>query len=545
MANQLKMALIETIATLHRRGWSQRRIARELNIDRETVGRYLRMAKSAPKPAIALPGSAEDVSESKPAIAPPGSEGVDPASIWPGDIQRISSGADDAAPIDSRLRRGRSSVCEPWRAVIQGKLAQELSAQRIYQDLVLEHGYAGSYYSVRRFVDKLDPTHTLPVRRLECAPGEEAQVDFGTGAWIRSGEGKRRRTHVFRIVLSHSRKAYSEAVYRQTTDEFIRCLENAFWHFGGVPRCLVLDNLKAAVNRADWFDPDINPKFASFCQHYGMAVWPTRPRRPEHKGKVERGVGYVQDNSLKAREFCSLEEHNRHLFTWETTVADRRIHGTTRQQVGKHFDEVERAALQPLPPERFPFFHEGQRTVNRDGHIEVDRAYYSVPPEHLGRRLWVRWDSRLVRIYTAQMQSITVHIKREPGRFSTHRQHIAAEKISVVEHGADYLLTRIRRLGPEATCWAESMMQNRGIEGIRVLQGLWSLTKRYRSEQLAQACAAAQAHGCYRLRTVRALVERHADKQTTMSFLEEHPLIRPLADYEQFIHHALQKEIVS
>jgi transposase len=544
MANQLKMALIETIATLHRRGWSQRRIARELDIDRETVGRYLRMAESAPKPAIAPSGSAEDVSESKPAIAPLGSEGVESAGILPGEVE-ISSAGGLPAPIDSPLRRGRSSVCEPWRVVIQGKLAQELSAQRIYQDLVLEHGYAGSYYSVRRFVDKLDPTRTLPVRRLECAPGEEAQVDFGTGAWVRSAEGKRRRTHVLRFVLSHSRKAYSEAVYRQTTDNFIRCVENAFWHFGGVPRRLVLDNLKAAVKRADWFDPEVNPKFASFCQHYAIGVWPTRPRRPEHKGKVERGVGYVQDNSLKAREFSSLDEQNRHLLAWEATVADRRIHGTTRQQVGKHFDEVERAALQPLPAERFPFFYEGQRTVNRDGHIEVDHAYYSLPPEYLGRRVWVRWDSRLVRVYTAQMQSITVHVKREPGRFSTHRQHIAAEKISVVEHGADYLLTRIRRLGPEATRWAESMMQNRGIEGIRVLQGLWSLTKRYRSEQLAQACAAAHAHGCYRLRTVRALVERHADKQTTMSFLEEHPLIRPLADYEQFIHHALQKEIVS
>src|ERR1700676_5299550 len=128
MANQLKMALIETIVTLCRRGWSQRRIARELDIDRETVGRYLRMAESAPKPAIAPSGSAEDVSESKPAIAPPGSEGVEPAGILPGEVE-ISSAGGLRALIDSPLRRGRSSVCEPWRVVIQGKLAQELSAQ--------------------------------------------------------------------------------------------------------------------------------------------------------------------------------------------------------------------------------------------------------------------------------------------------------------------------------------------------------------------------------------------------------------------------------
>ena len=105
MANQLKMALIETILTLRRRGWSQRRIARELDMDRETVGRYLRVAKLAPKPAIAPPGSAEDVAESKPAIAPAGSEGAEPAGILLGELEQISSGGDLPAPIDSPVRR--------------------------------------------------------------------------------------------------------------------------------------------------------------------------------------------------------------------------------------------------------------------------------------------------------------------------------------------------------------------------------------------------------------------------------------------------------
>ena len=95
---------------------------------------------------------------------------------------------------------------------------------------------------------------------MECSPGEEAQVDFGTGAPLKSQDGKRKKTYVFRIVLSHSRKAYSEAVDRQTTENFIRCLENAFSHFGGVPQTLVIDNLRAAVSKADWYDPKINPK---------------------------------------------------------------------------------------------------------------------------------------------------------------------------------------------------------------------------------------------------------------------------------------------
>ncbi len=121
-------------------------------------------------------------------------------------------------------------------------------------------------------------------------PGVEGQVDFGRGAPIELPDGKRRRPHLFRIVLSHSRKAYSEVVYRQTTEEFIRCIENAFGAFGGAPRTLVMDNLRAAVSHADWYDPELNPKVQAFAEHYGLVILPTRPRTPRHKGKVERGI---------------------------------------------------------------------------------------------------------------------------------------------------------------------------------------------------------------------------------------------------------------
>ena len=311
MANQLKMAKVVSILALREQGWSQRRIALELGIHRSTVSKYLHQAESGSKPAKAPTGSEAREEGSKSAKAPPGSR----------------------------------SQCEPYREVILTKLGQGLSAQRIFQDLVSDYGFTAKYHSVRRFVGRLNKGDSLPFRRLECAPGEEAQIDFGTGAPVIGPEGKRRRTHVFRIVLSHSRKAYSEAVYRQTTDNFIRCLENAFWHFGGVPNVLVPDNLRAAVTNADWFDPELNPKVQSFCEHYGIVMLPTRPRTPRHKGKVERGIGYVQDNALKGRTFSSLQEENRYLLEWETTVADTRIHGTTRSQVATLFREAERATL--------------------------------------------------------------------------------------------------------------------------------------------------------------------------------------------------------
>jgi hypothetical protein len=343
-------------------------------------------------------------------------------------------------------------------------------------------------------------------------------------------------------VLSHSRKGYSEAVYRQTTDDFLRCLENAFRHFGGVPRRLILDNLKAAVKKADWFDPEINPKVRSFAEHYGTVFLPTRPYTPRHKGKVERGVDYVQENALRGRSFAALEEQNRFLLDWELTVADTRVHGTTRRHVGKHFAEVERAALLPLPLEPFPSFHEARRTVHRDGHIEVDHAYYSVPPEYLARGVWVRWDARLVRIFNDRLEPLAVHVKQEPGRFRTKQSHIAAEKISGVERGAAWQLARVRRIGPKSACWAEEVVTARGVEAVRVLIGLSSLAGRHPAVAIERACEIASSYGAYHLRTVRALIKRDAPTQEMMSFMSEHPMIRPLSDYGQFVHDAFQQK---
>ena len=115
--------------------------------------------------------------------------------------------------------------------------------------------------------------------------------------------GKKRRPWMLRLALSCSRKAYSEVVYRQTTDNFISAIENAFHYFGGVPRRLLIDNLKAAVHRADWYDPELHPKLQSFAAHYGTVFVPTKPYTPRHKGKVENGVKYAKDNALKGRTF--------------------------------------------------------------------------------------------------------------------------------------------------------------------------------------------------------------------------------------------------
>jgi len=418
--------------------------------------------------------------------------------------------------------------------VIADKLQQGLSCQRIYQDLVDEHAFGGSYYSVRRFARRLDQSQPVPFRRMEVLPGTEAQVDFGTGAPILLPDGKRRRCHVIRVVLSYSRKAYSEVVYHQTTEEFLRCLENAFWYFGGIPQTIIIDNLKAAVGQADWYDPDLHPKIQSFCRHYGTTILPTKPYMPRHKGKVENAIGYVKDNALKGRTFASLAEQNQHLLDWEARVADTRIHGTTRKQVHQLFVE-EKPHLIPLPVGRFASFEEGRRSVHRDGHVEVAKAYYSVPPEYTGRQVWVRWDGHVVRVFNGKMEQIAIHVQVEPGAFQTQEQHIHSSKISKVEKGTAWLLQRAALIGTHTERWARLVLETRGIAGVRVLVGLLSLTHSYTREPIEKACQIALSHGAVRLKTLRELLKRGGPTQQQFEFLDEHPIIRRLEDYQAIV----------
>lgn len=511
--NRIQVSFQQSIITLAERGWSKRRIARELRVDRATVTRQLTTgSNTATNPAH---GSGE--------LGPP-----KPATNLTLGI--VGQDANAAANPALGARPGPPSLCTPFAAEITAAVEAGLSAKRIHQDLIRDRGFRGGYSSVKQFVRRLAASVELPFRRMECAPGAELQFDFGTGAWI-VADGKRRRPHLFRAVLSHSRKAYSEVVWRQDTETVLRCLENAFRAFGGVTATLVPDNLKAAVLQADWYDPELNPKLCDFCAHYGTALLPTRPAMPRHKGKIEAGVKYAQANALKGRQFDSLAAQNLFLAEWERTVADTRIHGTIRQQVGTYFLQVERPALKPLPATLFPCFAEAKRTVHRDGHIAFGQSYYSAPPEYVGREVWVRAEARLVRLYNLRFDPIGVHARAEPGRFATAEAHLHSCKRAIIERGADYLLQRCRLLGAHCGAWAEGLMTQRGPIGLRVLQGLLALAREHPIGELEQACGRAVHLGLWRLRDVRRLVQ-NGEQVVQVDFLQAHPLIRDLSHYQ-------------
>jgi len=489
MANHLKMALIHSIEALLKRGWSQRRIARELGVDRGTVSKIFKRL-NAPEDSGAAPAKAK------------------------------------------ALPSGSNSACRPHHDLIQAKLDQGLSAERIFCDLRQETGFTHSYQSVKRYVRRLRSTPPKRVCRMECAPGEEAQIDFGVAKTLRGQDGKLRMSNVLRVTLSHSRKGYTETLLAQSTDHFLAALENAFRHFGGVPSTLRIDNLKAAVKQADWYDPELHPKILAFADHYQTTIIPTRPYTPEHKGKVESDINYLKGNALKGHQFPDIASQNAHLRQWEKTVADQRVHGTTKQHVLTRFQNAEKPALRPLPPEAFLNFEEAQRTVHRDSYIELERSYYEVPPEYIGHHLWVRWDTRLVRICDTNMQVIIRHLKLEPGNYSRVLGARGTHPTAPYRTTAHWIDQVQEHLGDAAQSWAVNVSVHRAEQAPRILQGLINLKRRYSERAIDQACQRALDCGQHHLSDIKHTLTNPNEQA---SLLTEHPLIRSLQAYQQLI----------
>jgi transposase len=372
MSNVLTEDKKQQVLALGRLGWPLRRIERETGVRRETAGAYLRAAGVPLRPPRGW-----------------GRRPAKPAKEVTTDLGRpneTESPGPSACEVVVRPQRSPSaSACEPYRDPIELGLSRGRNAMAIWQDLVSQLGFASSYQSVKRFIRKLE---AAPVRHarvvITTAPGEEAQVDYGTGPMVRDPlSGKYRRTRLFVLTLGYSRKSVRLLLFRSSTRVWAELHEQAFRRLGGATRVVVLDNLREGVLKPDVYDPTLNPLYRDVLAHYGAVAMPCRVRDPDRKGKVESGVGHAQRTPLKGLRFESLEEAQTYLDNWERHWADTRIHGTIKRQVAALFAE-ERPSLLPLPLEPFRYYQYGERTVHLDGCVEVEAAYYGAPPAGSG-----------------------------------------------------------------------------------------------------------------------------------------------------------------
>jgi len=550
MANVLNEEKKQQILALGRLGWSLRRIEQATRVRRETISGYLKAGGIT----VWRPGGWSRQGRAKPAMQvitgsmaelPTLNSNINPENLPP----KRKSNSEDSKPaiqvttgfgvelrgLEAATPSSSRTACEPFQEAIQLGLSRGRNARAIWQDLVSDHGFSAGYQSVRRYIYRLRGSQTPQARAIILtAPGEEAQVDYGSGPMVRDPQsGKYRRTRLFVLTLGYSRKAIRLLTFRSSSRIWAELHEKAFQRLGGTPRVIVLDNLREGVLLADFYDPTLNPLYRDLLRHYGAVAMPCRIQDPDRKGKVESAVGHAQKTPLRGLRFESLEEAQAYLDRWEAHWADTRIHGTTKRQVAAMFAE-EKPALLPLPLEPFRYYQHGQRVVHLDGCVEVEAAYYGLPPGWIGQLVQVQWDELFVRILDPKSgQLLREHVRQRRGGYRVQQQDVSPRR----PYKVSQLLWRAEHAGTQIGALCNHIYSQQGQFGVRRIQGVLSLAKKYGTAAAEDACAVALEMGVREYQFVR----RYLERTPQLSLLQIDPLIRELEHYRDLINQKTQE----
>jgi len=264
-----------------------------------------------------------------------------------------------------------------------------------------------------------------------------------------------------------------------------------------------IDNLKAAILQANFYEPIYQRLYESFAQHYGFRPHPCRVRKPNDKGKVEAGIKYVKNNFFVGRRFKDAKEVERKLRNWMNNTCNQRVHGTTRKIPREVFELEERQKLNPLPPQEFSMLKVGTRKVYHDCHIYVDYNYYSVPFEYVGKEVEVEVGNKVVRIYH-QGRQIALHALREgKGEFSTNKAHYPKYKRYSDTEYQEHYQVKMARVGEYTEQLFFLVVKNHPRDWARTIQGILSLQKSYPAEVIELACKRALAYEVYQYAIIK------------------------------------------
>jgi transposase len=386
------------------------------------------------------------------------------------------------------------------------------------RQILERQGTPVAYSSLHRFAVKhcdFGKAGRTTVRMAECEPGELAEVDFGKLGLVFDPEaGRRRVAWALSVVLVHSRHQYVHITFSQKLADVIDGLEDAWAWFGGVPRRVVVDNLKPSVAKADRYDPVFQRTFDEYARHRGFIIDATRARDPKGKPVVERGVPYIRESFFRGEDWLNRDHVQREALRWCLETAGTRIHGTTRQRPLAVFENVEKTCLLPLECERFDTPQWGEYKVHPDHHISFDKALYSVPHAYLGRTATVRGDSGLVRIYV-DGTLVKTHPRVPPGSRSTDHDDYPAELTPYTLRDPDRM---IRQAGRQGTHLGHFMAVLLGgtVPWAKLRQGqkLLRMGAKYGWHRVDAACRRALAFDLINVRRVESILLQDLDQLT-------------------------------
>jgi transposase len=412
-------------------------------------------------------------------------------------------------------RPNQVSKAAPFHQTIEDLLVKNCTAQVIFERLRSNHDFDGSYDSVKRYVRGIKRKNPEAFIRMEVDPGQEAQVDFGAcGLMYDPVEKRFRKSWCFVMVLSYSRHMFVKFVFDQKIPTWLQLHTEAFEFFGGVPRLVVIDNLKAGIIRACLYDPEVQRSYQEYAEDHGFLISPCRPGKANHKGKVEGGgVKYVKNNHMPGKNLPDINAWNEDVLKW-CMEKGRRIHGTTKKVPLELFEKIEKAALLPLPAEPYEICWWNRAKLHPDCHIVFEGSYYSAPSRLIRQQLHAKISKEFVRIYH-EYEQVAMHYRAgRKGTRMTSKEHLPPDKLHYCMQTPVWCRQKAREIGENTGELVEEMFRTKGLDKLRTVQGILRLEKKYGTKRLESACRRALFYSDTKYATIKGILDKELDKET-------------------------------
>jgi transposase len=411
--------------------------------------------------------------------------------------------------VDPRHRSLTHAEIDTHRVEIEEMLKTN-TATTVHQRLRDEHGLEVSVTSFRRYIwrefpeDNLRKLATPP--RPEVPAGEEAQIDYGyLGTWIDPSTGKTRRVWAFVFVLAASRHMFVRPVFNMDQRTWTQCHVEAFEFFSGVPRRLVIDNLKTGVIKADIYDPLLNRSYSELASHFRCLIDPARALKPKDKPRVERQMPYVRDSMWRGRDWIDEPDMRAAAIRWCTEVAGVRSHrsldGASPLSV---FKAVELSALISLPNEPFELATWSRPKVGPDCYAKAGKTLYTVPWRFIGQHLDARVGDRTVSFFSDG--KVIKTWARSDNRRQTDFSDFPPEKVAFFMRTPQWCLKRAAELGEHVKDLVEGLLEMNALYRLRQAQGVVGLADKHGPDRLDLACKKAIEIGDPEYRTVKGIL---------------------------------------
>ena len=411
-------------------------------------------------------------------------------------------------PYRQRRRLERASQLDPFKGRIMGMLKEHPYSAVQVLTMLRDEGFSGGITIVKDYIQQIRPRSREAYLTLSFAPGECAQVDWGSWEAIPVGN-TRRRLSFFVLVLAYSRMLYVEFTLGQSQEHFLACHRHAFECLGGVPATVMCDNCKTAIlSHPRGLAPLFNPRYADFAAHYGFAVKACNVRKANEKGIVENAVGYVKHNFLAGRPISQFDSLNPAIDLWLEQIANVRIHGRTRCRPLDMF-VAEKPLLKPLPLHPYDCATISPVSVDRQFRVSVDSNRYSVPPAYVGRGLLLKREPDRFCFYDGE-KLVASHLRSyERNRDFEDPEHVRSVLERKRRAEEPHLLKRFLAISPLAETYYRQLVE-RKISWRLHLRKIVALADVHGTENVARAIADALTYHAFASDYIANILEHRA-----------------------------------